>query len=508
MKTDAQTALLQHVRAATSKPAFTLTLEGSAPSHTKRALSWSELDRWSRQWCALLQARNVKPGDHVAVLAPSCLELVAVLVAHHRMGVVHVPINTRYKQREVDHIVGDSGARFLADAALLATLHGYEPTDVADDVATDDESTAMLIYTSGTTGPSKGVALPFRAIASGIGALTKLWQWTADDVLALALPLFHVHGLCIGVHGTLLHGMQAEIHPRFEAGAIVDACGRGATIFMGVPTMYRRLLAYLEAAPEHQESRSLALSKARLFTSGSAALPAADHRLFQQFTGHAILERYGMSETLLTLSNPYDGERRPGSVGFPVPGVQARIVDGAGVEVEVGQTGELAVRGPSVMTGYHGLVDATAKAFVALVGTDGKWFMTGDAAATDSDGYIRLIGRKSVDILKCGGFKISAREIEDVLLEADNVVETAVVGLADPEWGQRIVAVVVLRASADPMVVAQTLTEHCQAQLAKFKCPRDIHVWTELPRNALGKVQKHRIIERLGNLPMSASTAN
>lgn len=480
--TTAQQQLLGHVLAARDTVAF---VERQSDG-TQRSLTWAQLNQWSRSWAALLSERGLGAGDRVAVLAPSSLELVAALVAHHRAGLVHVPINTRYKQREIDHIVSDSGAALFVDEALLKSLHDQAPGSAVD-VVRDDEETALLIYTSGTTGRSKGVALPFRAVASGIGALTGLWRWTAADRLALALPLFHVHGLCIGVHGTLLHGMQAEIQPRFRPEDVVGAFGRGASIFMGVPTMYARLLTYLDDHPE----QAAQLRGARLFTSGSAALPAADHARFRRHTGHAILERYGMSETLLTLSNPYEGERRPGAVGFAVPGTEVRVVDDQGKELDAGVHGEIAVRGPSVMTGYFGLPEATAKAFV-----DG-WFMTGDAAFRDDDGYVHIIGRKSVDILKSGGFKISAREIEEVLLEHPDVSEAAVVGLPDPEWGQRIAAVVVPAAGAEATGLPDRVVAHCEATLASFKRPRQLAVWRELPRNALGKLQKHRIVSEL-----------
>ncbi len=478
----AQDRLTDHVRSGDPRVAFVeRTADGS-----ERSLTWRELDTWSRRWMSVLNDKGVRPGDRVAVFAPSSLELVAALVAHHRAGLVHVPVNTRYRRREIDHIVTDSGSALLADEELLRSLHTYEPAS-AIDVSRDDEATCLLIYTSGTTGRSKGVTLSFRAVTRGIGALTALWEWSASDRLALALPLFHVHGLCIGLHGTLLHRMTAEIQPRFSPAQVVSAFERGATIFMGVPTMYARLLTHLDAHPDD----AMPLRRARLFTSGSAALPASDHRRFHEHTGLAILERYGMSETLLTLSNPYGGERRPGSVGFPVPGVEVRIVDDAGAEPPPGVAGEIAVRGPSLMSGYYGLPEATASSY-----RDG-WFMTGDAAFRDEDGYVHIVGRRSVDILKSGGFKISAREIEEVLLEHPAVVEAAVVGLEDPEWGHRIAAVVVVAAGVIVGPVAAALDGHCRSVLASFKRPRQIEVWSELPRNALGKLQKHRIIAAL-----------
>ena len=483
----AQDELLAHVRSSSDCVAFVERNEAGATRHVR----WTDLERWSTRWMRVLATRGIQRGARVAVQATTSLELVAALVAHHRAGVIHVPINTRYKEREVAHIMEDSGATVLIDDAALAEMHTADADRVSplEDVDAHDEDTALLIYTSGTTGKSKGVELPFRAIARGIGALTGLWRWTRHDRLALALPLFHVHGLCIGVHGTLLHGMSSELQTRFEPSEVVGAFERGATIFMGVPTMYARLLRYLDEHPE----RATPLRGGRLFTSGSAALPAADHERFRAHTDHSILERYGMSETLLTLSNPYEGERRPGSVGFAVPGTEVRVVDEHFQDVRAGEQGEIVVRGPSVMTGYFGNPSATEAAF-----RDG-WFLTGDAATRDRDGYLRISGRKSVDILKSGGFKISAREIEEVILEHPQVAEAAVVGLPDSEWGQRIAAVVVAVSPDASQGLDDAVARWCEARLAGFKKPREVTLWDALPRNALGKLQKHRIVRQLAS---------
>ena len=330
--------------------------------------------------------------------------------------------------------------------------------------------------------------LSFRALVSNIEAVTRAWGFTGNDRLAIALPLFHVHGLCLGIHGGLLHGFPVLLSEKFEAGRIVEAFATGgATAFMGVPTMYVRLLEHLEAHPESAK----ALRRARLFTSGSAPLPADDFRAFQEKTGHAILERYGMSETLFTLSNPYDGERRPGTVGLAVPGYEVRIVDDAGSDVTPGELGEIVVRGSGMMTGYWGRPEETARSF-----RDG-WFLTGDVARSDADGYVTIVGRKSVDIIKSGGFKISAREIEDVLRRHPKVRDVAVVGAEDRVWGQRIVAAVVLVPGVDaaPEAVLEDLAAFARAHLADFKRPREVRLLPELPRNALGKVQKHLILK-------------
>jgi malonyl-CoA/methylmalonyl-CoA synthetase len=348
----------------------------------------------------------------------------------------------------------------------------------------------MLIYTSGTTGKSKGVELSFRALVSNMAALTGAWGWTEADRLLLSLPLFHVHGLGIGIHGGLLSGVTVLLEPRFSPERVVEGFARaGATVFMGVPTMYRMLLDHLEAHPDDAEP----LRRGRLFTAGSAALPAADLRRFEALTGHRILERYGMSETLITLSNPLFGDRRAGSVGMPVPGCEVRIVGEDGAECAPGEAGELRVRGTSLMSGYWRNAAATASAF------DGDWFCTGDVGHRDEDGYVHIVGRKSTDIIKSGGFKISAREIEEVLASHPAVVEVAVFGVADPRWGQAIAAAVVPGEATDPDRLETRLAEHVAGELADYKKPRHVFVIDALPRNALGKVQKKALIDRFGD---------
>lgn len=480
-------------------------------------LTYAELDRASRAYAAGLLALGVKRGDRIASLLPSGLPLVVSLMGAYRVGAVHVPINTRYREAEIDHILRDSGAsHVVVDAstehpALLDALPAAPPRIVvgADtvhapdarysdlvahaplegDPVPEDEDLALLIYTSGTTGKSKGVQLPFRAVVANIDALTSLWRWTPDDHLVLALPLFHVHGLGIGVHGTLLRGCEATILPRFDARAVAQVMESGGTIFMGVPTMYALLAQAMDEDAEsggEGVSVAKALAKARLLTSGSAALSVNLFERFERETGHRILERYGMSETLLTLSNPYPpDERRRGSVGRAVPGGEVRVVDEGMADVLPGEVGQIVVRGASVMTGYWGQPEKTAESF-----RDG-WFLTGDAATIDEDGYVSIVGRRSVDILKSGGFKISAREIEEVVERVDGVREVAVVGLPDPTWGERIAAFVVADAPSDAL--ARAIETHTGTALAAYKQVREVRFVDALPRNALGKVQKHRL---------------
>ena len=499
-----------------------------------RTYSFAELDRLSRRYAAGLASIGIRRGDRVAVFAESSPEVVIALLGHYRSGVIHVPVNTRYRVEEAGHILRDSAAR----AVLFAP--GSEQAKVLDDIgdlapverrialgaragrsgvptwdelldrgeasealAPRDSDTAVLVYTSGTTGKSKGAALSFRALVDNMLALTGGWRFSAEDRLVLALPLFHVHGLCIGVHGSLLHGMAMMLSAKFDAREIVRQFEEaGATVFIGVPTMYVRLLELLGARPE----AGTALGRGRLFTSGSAALPAADFAAFEKATGHRILERYGMTETLFTLTNPYESERRrPGTVGVPVEGCTVRIVDDGGREMPPGEPGEIHVRSNGKMTEYWNRPEETRSSL-----RDG-WFVTGDVGARDADGYVRILGRSSVDVIKSGGYKISSREIEDVVAGHPAVAEVAVVGVPDRVWGERIVAVVVSRAGRPASEeLAAELVGLCVRSLASYKSPREIRFVGELPRNALGKIQKHRILETLSqsNSPNPESSAD
>lgn len=492
-------------------------------------LTFGELYTQAQEYATgLREATHVQPGDRVMCRMQTGFEMMVALVGHYLLGVIHVPVNTRYGALETAHMCEDSGANVLIiddepGVAMLAELahmgaldevsavvipqlfgagleglscavHRIEQliADGKQSTAThptperlDAEQIAMCIYTSGTTGKSKGVMLSYRAVVSGIEALTTRWQFSEQDRVVLALPLFHVHGLGIGVHGTLLKGCEGVLQRGFDVGAVVHAFAHdGATVFMGVPTMYTRLVRHVE----QDAHAALMLSKGRLFTSGSAALSADLFARFELVTGHRILERYGMSETLLTISNPYEPARRkPGTIGFPIASCQAQIRDEQGAPCEPGgEVGELVVRGDSLMSGYWRNPDATE----ASMTSDG-WFMTGDAARYDEQGYVVHVGRRSVDILKVGGYKISAREIEEVLMQHTLIAEVAVVGIPDEEWGEQIVAAVVLEPGVawDEGVVMESL----EGKLARFKFPRRMVVIPQIPRNALGKVQKHRV---------------
>ncbi len=480
-----------------------------------RSLTFGDLDRLSRRYAAGLASLGVAKGDRVAAFAESLPEAILAMLGHYRLGAIHVPINTRYRGDEAGHILEDSGAGTVLVRAgseseeVLRGLRGgwrvvsiggpgsggatsfdtlLESEPLLGEPAWPDSDIALLVYTSGTTGKSKGAALSYGALVSNMEAVTGLWRFSEQDRIVLTLPLFHVHGLCIGVHGALLAGAAILMSERFDAREVVRAFAeQGATVFMGVPTMYVRLLGHLEQNP----GDGAVLARGRLFTSGSAALPAAHFDEFERKTGHRILERYGMTETLFTLSNPYDGVRRAGTVGSPVPGCDVRLVEDDGDDVPEGSAGEVLVRGNSLMTEYWGRPAETAAAF-----RDG-WFSTGDVARRDADGYVSIVGRKSVDVIKSGGFKISAREIEDVLREHPSVRDVAVLGEPDAVWGEKVVAAVVLRdgRAPDPAGLLKELAAFTGRSLADYKRPRAVYVLAELPRNAMGKVQKHRILE-------------
>ena len=473
----AQQRLLESVRARARGPALLL---------NDRSVSWAELDDRLDATSARLAALGVRAGDRVACYADTSLDVVVSLLAAHALGAVWVPVNPGYLDVELGHILEHSGASVvMCDQARMARVGARaRPLSSwwtrgrprAHDV--DDDAAALLIYTSGTTGRAKGCTLSFGNVVAAVGALSALWEIGPDDELVHALPLFHVHGLCVALHGALVRGARTRLLDKFSPAAVVDAVAAGGTVFMGVPTMYRRLLDHLEAHPDD----GAVLARARLFCAGSAALPADDLVAFERHTGHRIVERYGMSETLITLSNPVRGARKAGTVGRPIPGVTIRVVDD-----------ELQVRGPGVMRGYWHDAAATAQAF-----TDDGFLKTGDTVRVDDDGYVTIVGRTSTDILKVGGYKLSTREIEEQLATHPAVREVAVVGVPDREWGQRVVACVVPRDAT----AAPTLAElQAHLRLHEAKKPRALHLVDALPKNAMGKVQKKLLAEAAARAP-------
>ncbi len=457
-----------------------------------RSLTYAELAA-----AADALAHRLAGHARVAVWATPALETAVAVVAALRAGVAAVPLNPKSGEKELGHILADS-----APALLLAAPGDELPSAVRDLPRVDvdvratgpapeapeasDDDPALVVYTSGTTGPPKGAVIPRRAVATTLDALADAWQWTGDDVLVHGLPLFHVHGLVLGILGPLRRGGSVRHLGRFSTEGVTRELDAGATMLFGVPTMYHRIAETLPGDP----ALAKALSRARLLVSGSAALPVHDHERITSATGQRVIERYGMTETLMNTSVRADGEPRPGTVGVPLPGVELRLVeeDGTPITSYDGETvGEIQVRGPNLFTGYLNRPDATATAFTA----DG-WFRTGDMAVRDPDGYVRIVGRKATDLIKSGGYKIGAGEIENALLEHPGVREAAVTGEPDPDLGERIVAWIVPADPASPPTVEE-LADHVASRLAPHKRPRVVHHLAALPRNDMGKIMKRAL---------------
>jgi len=426
-----------------------------------QTFTFGELEARSNRVAHALLARGFVKGDRLCVYLPNRVELIFLYLACVKLGVLFVPINILYRQREIAHITADAKPRELFDAANIETLTSDRVDRPA--VLLEGDDPAAIIYTSGTTGASKGAVLTHNNFLANAVNLLACWQVSAADRFLLALPLFHMHALGNGLHCWLASGCLMRLLERFDhRNAVDELLDLGPTLFFGVPTMYVRLLETPAAA-----ARTIG-ARMRLFVSGSAALPAPVFERFRELFGHAILERYGMTETFMNLSNPYVGERRPGTVGFPLPGVSVRI-----------EEGELLVRGPNVFAGYWSRPDATRDCF-----TGDGFFRTGDLASRSSDGYITLLGRKS-DLIISGGFNIYPREIEELLLEQEGVREAAVVAEPDPVRGE--VPIAYLVGDFDE----RALDRLCREQLASFKVPRRFVKVDSIPRTALGKVQKH-----------------
>jgi malonyl-CoA/methylmalonyl-CoA synthetase len=442
--------------------------------------TFGEIDARSNRMARALSARGFARGDRMAVYLTNSLDFIDLYLACVKLGVIFVPVNILYRERELSHILSDAEPKLFVTEKELPALRAEadaQPSELAE-TPLDGESPAALVYTSGTTGVSKGAILTHNNFAVNAASLLDAWKIASTDRFLLALPLFHVHALGNGLHCWLFSGCQMRLLERFEhEKAAAEFLDFRPTLFFGVPTVYVRLL---DVPPETARKIGPGM---RLFVSGSAPLPAQVLEDFRKLFGHIILERYGMTETLMNISNPYDGERRPGSVGFPLPGVQAKILDADGGNAADGETGELYLKGPNVFPGYWRREDATRAAFV-----DG-WFKTGDLAQRSPDGYYTLCGRRS-DLIISGGFNIYPREIEEFLMEQPEVAEAAVAGEPDRVRGEVPVAYVVPRAAATVLDTA-ALEARCRENFASFKCPRRFVIVETLPRNALGKVQKH-----------------
>jgi len=440
---------------------------------------------------ATLQAKGLQPRDRLCVYLPNCLEFIDLFLAAARLGIIFVPVNILYRDREIRHILDDAEpAAIVTTPEFAPHVPAGVPIWLSSDLAaaaqsaeasgtriTDPDAPAAIVYTSGTTGASKGAVLSHNVFVVNAVNVTSCWRITSADRLLLPLPLFHVHGLANGLCGWLLSGCRLMLKERFDHNAAAQwFLDFQPTLFFGVPTMYVRLLD-VEPGKAHEIGQHM-----RLFVSGSAPLPAQVMEDFRVLYGHTILERYGMSETLMNISNPYAGERRPGAVGLPFPGVSARILDPEFNPVPDNTPGELFLRGGNVFSGYWRRPDATAAAF-----HDG-WFRTGDIALRSSDGYYTLQGRRS-DLIISGGYNIYPREIEEFLSELPVVAEAAVAAAPDKLRGEVPVAYVVPApgAAIDPAA----LEAACRAHLASYKIPRAFISVESLPRTALGKIQKH-----------------
>jgi malonyl-CoA/methylmalonyl-CoA synthetase len=472
----------------------------AASAHT--ALRFGDRALSHRQLGAAASEAATRLGGaaRVAVWATPTMETGVAVVAALLAGVPAIPVNPKSGERELAHIVSDSAPGLVLAAPgdvlppALAALPRMD-IDLAGNAeesgwATPPEpgsgSPALIVYTSGTTGPPKGVVLSRLAISSTLDALQDAWQWTADDVLVHALPLFHVHGLILGVLGPLRRGGTLHHLGRFSVEGVTRGLAGGGTMLFGVPTMYHRLAEALESDPELVS----ALTGARLLVSGSAPLPLPDHERISAATGRGVIERYGMTETLMNTSVRADSKSKPGTVGVPLRDVDVRLVDDAGARIPPDEgadaVGEVQVRGPNLFTEYLNRPDATAQAF------DGGWFRTGDMATRDTDGSLRLVGRKATDLIKSGGYKIGAGEIENVLLGHPSVSEAAVTAAPDPDLGEHVVAWIV---PADPAARPSEaeLAELVATQLAPHKRPRTIHFLDALPRNDMGKILKRAL---------------
>jgi len=470
----------------------------TALRHGGDRLSFHDLIRAAEASASRLLDDGLKPGDRVAVWATPAAATVSAMVGNALAGLVSVPLNPALGTRELGHILADAAPRrVLASAPGDFAARMPPGSPAVDPVSTHGprrkvwpevqaSDPLLVLYTSGTTGAPKGAVLTHGNAASNLDALAAAWGWTGDDTLVHALPLFHVHGLVLGVFGSLRAGSELHLLPRFGAEAVADAFGSGGgTLLFAVPTMYHRIADHLEG----DEAARKRLATARLLVSGSAALPVREHERLARLLGQRVVERYGLTETLINCAVRHDGERRAGIVGPPVDGVELRLLDEEGrpfVPADESAIGEIAVRGPNVFAGYLNRPDATAAAIDAQ-----GYFRTGDLATLAADGAVRIVGRRATDLIKTGGYKVGAGEVEAALLEHPLVSEAAVIGAPDDDLGERIVAFVVAREGSPPR--AEDLADHVARLLAPHKRPRAVELVYELPRNAMGKVRKKEL---------------
>jgi malonyl-CoA/methylmalonyl-CoA synthetase len=498
--------LFELIRSRITAPArnFLIKADGST-------LSYGEMLDRTGQIANVLVLSGVEPGDRVAVQVEKTVENLLLYLAVLRAGAVYLPLNTAYTLAELDYFIGDAEPRLVVcdpakreGLAEIARKRGVASVETLDakgqgslidaankapkdfaDVPREDDDLAAILYTSGTTGRSKGAMLTHRNLSSNALTLQDYWRFTDQDVLLHALPIYHTHGLFVASNTLLLAGGAMIFLPKFDADEVMRFLPK-ATSMMGVPTFYVRLC-------KHPGLTKAATAHMRLFVSGSAPLLAETHDEFRSKTGHAILERYGMTETSMNTSNPYDGDRIAGTVGFPLPGVELRIADPeSGAVLKQGEIGVIEVRGPNVFPGYWRMPDKTRAEFRA----DG-FFITGDVGKIDEHGYVHIVGRAK-DLIITGGFNVYPKEVESEIDALPGVVESAVIGCPHPDFGEGVTAVVVLQkgANADEKAIIANL----ESKLAKFKLPKRVIFVDDLPRNTMGKVQKNVLREQNAKL--------
>ncbi|MCP4380023.1 MAG: malonyl-CoA synthase [Hyphomicrobiales bacterium] len=500
-----ENCLFKHIRAAIPSPgtSFMWSPDG-------RTITYGEMIDRSAQYARVLTEMGLQPGDRVAVQAAKSVDVILLYLGVIRAGGVYLPLNDAYTPAEVAYFLGDAEPTILvidpeaaeiiapvADTAGVSHVVSLTTGSISiaaavesastmfQDVARSSDDLAALLYTSGTTGRSKGAMLTHGNLVSNARALKTTWQFDCNDVLIHALPIFHTHGLFVAINVTLLSGSAMIVLPKFDAEAIADLVSE-ATCLMGVPTFYTRLLANGGLTRAN-------CADMRLFISGSAPLLAGTHHEFERTTGHAIVERYGMTETNMIASNPYDGERRAGTVGFPLPGVAIRLVAAdTGEAVEPGGIGVIEVKGPNVFSGYWRMPDKTRAEFRA----DG-YFVTGDLGEIDQDGYLAIVGRGK-DLIISGGLNVYPKEVETVIDTLAGVAESAVIGIPHTDFGEAVVAVVVPEDGARPG--GDDLMTALATRLARFKQPKAILFVDSLPRNTMGKIQKNILRDQHSSL--------
>ena len=479
------------------------------PSNGRGELSFAEFTELASQFAHVLVAHGVRPGDRIAVQAPKRWETLALYVATLQAGAVFLPLNTGYRRDEIAYFLKDAAPKLFVceegiEQDLRSPLRGTDTTLLTlnpdgtgslprafadrprwfDNVARGPDDLAALLYTSGTTGRPKGAMLTHDNLLSNARVLTALWQISSDDTLIHALPIFHTHGLFVAMNTSLIAGARVKFLAGFNLDAIIAALPE-STMMMGVPTFYTRLLG------DNRLDRKL-VSNMRLFVSGSAPLLADTHAAFAERTGHRILERYGMTETNMITSNPCDGLRRAGTVGLPLDGVEVRIVSTDGQPDSGNGVGMIEVRGPNVCKGYWNNPEGTAQALL-----DDGFFTTGDLGRFDESGYLVIMGRQK-DLIITGGYNVYPKEVEDVLNSIAGVSESAVFGVPHADFGEQVIASIVPETGA--ALTESALAEEVASRLARFKHPRKYLLTEELPRNAMGKVEKNVLREKYANL--------